>query len=145
LCYQSALRRVIHECTGTPFLPLPSNIERANYGLLKLQKIASLFDIIDNISDPLKVTVSEHPLYMELIGQVWIQPSYFLSFFVTEPIKLVTFDISTMVFVLFQMYGFLLYMSEYQGKHPYSNLLISKVLAFIFHFLAMEKLIISEM
>jgi beta-galactosidase len=137
LCYQSALRRVIHECTGTLLLPLPSNIERANYGLLKLQKIASLFDIIDNISDPLKVTVSDHPLYMEMIGQVWIQPSYFLSFFVTEPIKL--------VFALFQMYGFLLYMSEYQGKHPYSNLLISKVLAFIFYFLAMEKLIISEM
>jgi beta-galactosidase len=137
LCYQSALRRVIHECTGTLLLPLPSNIERANYGLLKLQKIASLFDIIDNISDPLKVTVSDHPLYMEMIGQVWIQPSYFLSFFVTEPIKL--------VFALFQMYGFLLYMSEYQGKHPYNNLLISKVLTFIFYFLAMEKLIISEM
>lgn len=89
-----ALRRVIHECTGTPLHPLPSDIEKANYGLVKLQKVASLFDIIDNISDPLKVSVSEHPLYMEQMGQ---------------------------------MFGFLLYMSEYQGKRPYSILSIPKV------------------
>lgn len=37
---------------------------------MKLQKVVSLFDIIDNINDPLKVSVSEHPLYMEQIGQV---------------------------------------------------------------------------
>ncbi|KAK3138147.1 hypothetical protein QOZ80_5AG0365160 [Eleusine coracana subsp. coracana] len=90
----ATLRRVIHECTGTPLLPLPSDIEKAKYGFVKLQRVSSLFDIIDNISDPLKVTVSEHPLYMEQIGQ---------------------------------MYGFLLYMSEYEGKHPYSLLSISEV------------------
>ncbi|CAN6327462.1 unnamed protein product [Urochloa humidicola] len=89
-----ALRRVIHECTGTPLHPLPSDIEKANYGPVKLQKLASLFDIIDNISDPLKVAVSEHPLYMEQIGQ---------------------------------MFGFLLYMSEYQGKLPSSILSVPKV------------------
>ncbi|XP_066366539.1 beta-galactosidase 8 [Miscanthus floridulus] len=89
-----ALRRVIHECTGTPLHPLPSDIEKASYGLVKLQKVASLFDIIDNISDPLKVSVSEHPLYMEQIGQ---------------------------------MFGFLLYMSEYEGKLPSSILSIPKV------------------
>jgi hypothetical protein len=69
-CFQAALRRVIHECTGSPLRPLPSDIEKANYGLVKLQKVASLFDIIDNISDPLKGAVSEHPLSMEQIGQV---------------------------------------------------------------------------
>ena len=69
-CFQAALRSVIHECIGTPLHPLPSDIEKANYGLVKLQKVASLFDIIDNISDPLKGVVSEHPLYMEQIGQV---------------------------------------------------------------------------
>jgi len=37
---------------------------------VKLQKVASLFDIIDNISDPMKLSVSEHPLYMQQIGQV---------------------------------------------------------------------------
>lgn len=37
---------------------------------MKLQKVASLFDIVDYISDPLKGVVSEHPLYMEQIGQV---------------------------------------------------------------------------
>jgi len=37
---------------------------------VKLQKVASLFDIIDNISDPMKVSVLDHPLYMEQIGQV---------------------------------------------------------------------------
>lgn len=61
---------------------------------MKLQKVVSLFDIIDNINDPLKVSVSEHPLYMEQIGQ---------------------------------MFGFLLYMSEYQGKLPSSILSIPKV------------------
>lgn len=88
------LRRVIHECTGTPLHPLPSDIEKASYGLVKLQKVASLFDIIDYISDPLKAAVSEHPLYMEQIGQ---------------------------------MFGFLLYMSEYQAKLPSSILSIPKV------------------
>lgn len=92
--YQAALRRVIHECTGTPLHPLPANIKKASYGIMKLQKVVSLFDIIDNINDPLKVSVSEHPLYMEQIGQ---------------------------------MFGFLLYMSEYQGKLPSSILSIPKV------------------
>ena len=68
--FQAALRRVIHECIGSPLHPLPSDIEKANYGLVKLQKVASLFDIIANISDPLRCAVSEHPLYMEQIGQV---------------------------------------------------------------------------
>lgn len=68
--YQAALRRVIHECTGTPLHPLPANIKKASYGIMKLQKVVSLLDIIDNINDPLKVSVSEHPLYMEQIGQV---------------------------------------------------------------------------
>uniref|UniRef100_A0A0A9DNI7 BGAL17 n=1 Tax=Arundo donax TaxID=35708 RepID=A0A0A9DNI7_ARUDO len=92
-CYHAALRRVIHECTGTLY-PIPSDMEKGDYGLVKLEKAASLFDIIDNISDPLKVTVSEHPLHMEQLGQ---------------------------------MFGFLLYMSEYQGKGPYNILSIPKV------------------
>ncbi|RLM98017.1 hypothetical protein C2845_PM06G00660 [Panicum miliaceum] len=75
----ATLRRVIHECTGSPLRPLPSDIEKANYGLVKLQKVASLFDIIDNISDPLKGAVSEHPLYMEQIGQVHDRAQVFLS------------------------------------------------------------------
>ncbi|XP_003568002.1 beta-galactosidase 8 isoform X1 [Brachypodium distachyon] len=89
-----ALRSVIHECTGTPLHPLPANIERSNYGLVKLQKVASLFDIFDKIGDPLKVSVSEQPLSMEQTGQ---------------------------------MFGFLLYSSEYEGKGPYSILSIPKV------------------
>ncbi|XP_006654711.1 beta-galactosidase 8 isoform X2 [Oryza brachyantha] len=89
-----ALRRVIHECTGTPLHPLPPDIERANYGLVEVQKVVSLFEIIDNISDPLKVAISEQPLSMELMGQ---------------------------------MFGFLLYTSEYQEKHSYSILSIPKV------------------
>ncbi|KAF0924308.1 hypothetical protein E2562_010007 [Oryza meyeriana var. granulata] len=89
-----ALRRIIHECTGIPLRSLPPEIERASYGLVKLQKVASLFDVIDNISDPLKVAFSEQPLSMELMGQ---------------------------------MFGFLLYVSEYQEKHSSSILSIPKV------------------
>ncbi|CAM0954269.1 unnamed protein product [Alopecurus aequalis] len=92
--YKAALRRVIHECTGTPLTPLPANIDRGNYGLVQLQKVASLFDILDKICDPLKVAVSEQPMSMELSGQ---------------------------------MFGFLLYVSEYQGKGPYNILSIPKV------------------
>ena len=69
-CFQAALRRVIHECVGSPLHPLPCDIEKANYGIVKLQKVASLFDIIDNISAPLKCAVSEHPLYTEQIGHI---------------------------------------------------------------------------
>ncbi|WVZ99432.1 hypothetical protein U9M48_044729 [Paspalum notatum var. saurae] len=75
----ATLRTVIHECTGTPLHPLPSDIEKASYGLVKLQKVASLFDIIDYISDPLKAVVSEHPLYMEQIGQVHDRAQVFVS------------------------------------------------------------------
>lgn len=89
-----ALRRVIHECTGIPLLQLPSKIERASYGLVEVQKVASLFDVIHNISDALKVAFSEQPLSMELMGQ---------------------------------MFGFLLYTSEYQEKHSSSILSIPKV------------------
>uniref|UniRef100_A0A0E0L536 beta-galactosidase n=1 Tax=Oryza punctata TaxID=4537 RepID=A0A0E0L536_ORYPU len=89
-----ALRRVIRECTGIPLPQLPSEIERASYGLVEVQKVASLFDVIDNISDPLKVAFSEQPLSMELMGQ---------------------------------MFGFLLYTSEYQEKHSSSILSILKV------------------
>uniref|UniRef100_A0ACD5U0X7 Uncharacterized protein n=1 Tax=Avena sativa TaxID=4498 RepID=A0ACD5U0X7_AVESA len=89
-----ALRRVIHECTGTPLRPLPAKIERGNYGHVKLQKVASLFDILDKICDPPKVAVSEQPLSMELSGQ---------------------------------MFGFLLYFSEYQGRGPSNILSIPKV------------------
>jgi beta-galactosidase len=81
LCYslqlvdEAALRKVIHECTGTPLRPLPAIIERGNYGLVKLQKVASLFDILDKICDPLKAAVSEQPLSMEQSGQVATYPS----------------------------------------------------------------------
>lgn len=92
---QAALRRVIHECTGTPPHPLPADIERANYGLVKLQKVASFFDIFDKICDPLKVAASEQPLSMELTGQVGTYPSIFLdsgSFSVAEVVEHVQFS-----------------------------------------------------
>jgi hypothetical protein len=63
---------------------------------------------------------SEHPFCKKSIGQVSIQLSYFLSFFVTEPIDLVNFHISHKVSVLY-------------------------VHTFINRFVAMETLIISDM
>lgn len=99
LCYQAALRRVIHECTGKPLQPLPSDIDKANYGLVKLQKVASLFEIVDNISDPLKVAVSEHPLYMEQIGQVPTNLILFVTLLSLNLLSKFTFHISVMGFI----------------------------------------------
>lgn len=103
---------------------------------MKLQKVASLFDIVDNISDPLKAAVSEHPLYMEQIGQV--STNVTICVFPLLLLNLSSkFTFSVSSWVLFcQMFGFLLYMSEYQGKLPSSILSIPKVVAFIFILLA---------
>lgn len=137
--YQAALRRVIHECTGTPLHPLPSDIEKASYGLLKLQKVASLFDIIDNISDPLKVSVSEHPLYMEQIGQV--STNVIICVF---PLMLLNlsfkfiFHVSVMGFILSDVWISLVHVRiprETPIKHPVN----SKGCGFHIHFVGMKE------
>ena len=86
--YNVALRKVIHECTGNPLFPLPSDIEKASCDIVKLlQKVAPLFDII-GISHPQKVTVSYHPPYMELTGQASTK-LYVFSTFIAKFFKLV--------------------------------------------------------
>jgi hypothetical protein len=102
---------------------------------VKLQKVASLFDILDKICDPLKVAVSEQPLSMEQSGQVGTCPSIIISgsFSITEVVC-----ISMVMFLLFQMFGFLLYFSEYQGIGPYNILSIPKVLTPIISLVGMN-------
>ncbi|KAF9616972.1 hypothetical protein IFM89_033042 [Coptis chinensis] len=89
-----ALRRVIQQYTAVPLPPVPSNNEKRVYGQIKVQKVASLFDVLDAVCDPSDVIESVNPLPMESIGQ---------------------------------MFGLLLYVSEYPPKRNGSILSIPKV------------------
>ncbi|XP_072966508.1 beta-galactosidase 8 isoform X1 [Typha angustifolia] len=89
-----ALRRVIHEHSGVSLHPVPSKIKRARYGPVKVNRIASLFEVLNFLCDPIKVVETEQPIAMELVGQ---------------------------------MFGFLLYASEYPEKKDKSIISIPKV------------------
>lgn len=60
---------MIAKYTAMPLTSVPSNNEKKAYGLIKLQKTKSLFNIIDT-TDFDGVTESENPLAMEFLGQV---------------------------------------------------------------------------
>ncbi|KAF8393544.1 hypothetical protein HHK36_021788 [Tetracentron sinense] len=89
-----ALRRVIKQYSRASLPSIPSNNEKTGYGRIKVQKTASLFDVLDIICDPIDVVESENPISMESVGQ---------------------------------MFGFLLYVSEYQAKKNRTILSIQKV------------------
>ncbi|XP_075075017.1 beta-galactosidase 17 isoform X2 [Nicotiana tabacum] len=65
-----ALRRVIAKYTAAPLASVPPNNEKKAYGLIKLQKTKSLFNIIDTKYFD-GVTESEDPLAMESLGQMF--------------------------------------------------------------------------
>lgn len=60
---------MIARYTAAPLASVPSNNEKKAYGLIKLQKTKSLFNIVDT-TDFDGVTESENPLAMESLGQV---------------------------------------------------------------------------
>ncbi|XP_078152313.1 beta-galactosidase 17 [Carex rostrata] len=88
------LRKVIRKYAVAPLPSFPSNILREAYGIVKLNKIFSLFEALHLLSNPTKTFKSEKPLPMELVSQ---------------------------------MYGFMLYVSEYTQKKGNSTLSISKI------------------
>ncbi|XP_015079424.1 beta-galactosidase 17 [Solanum pennellii] len=88
-----ALRRVIAKYTAVPLPSVPSNTEKKAYGLIKLQKTKSLFNIVDTTYFD-GVTESENPLAMESLDQ---------------------------------MFGFMLYVSDYKAKANGGLLFIPKV------------------
>lgn len=65
----SELRRVIAKYTAEPLILVPSNNEKTAYGNIKLEKISSLFDMID-MKDLVNKVESKDPTSMEAIGQV---------------------------------------------------------------------------
>lgn len=89
-----ALRRVLQKYSRVALPPVPSNNGRTSYGLVKVSKLASFFEVLDNVCYPTEVVEAEHPIAMELVGQ---------------------------------MFGFLLYASEYPQKNTSSILSIPKV------------------
>jgi beta-galactosidase len=64
----SALRRVISRYSVAPLTSVPDDIKRVAYGQIKLQKLAFLFDMVDD-QDLFSVVESENPLSMESLGQ----------------------------------------------------------------------------
>ncbi|CAN4098514.1 unnamed protein product [Withania somnifera] len=88
-----ALRRVIAKYAAAPLALVPSNNEKKAYGLIKLQKTKTLFNIVDTTNFD-GFTESENPLAMEFLGQ---------------------------------MFGFMLYVSDYKAKANGSLLFIPKV------------------
>lgn len=66
-----ALRRVIEQYSAVSLPPVPSNNEKGVYGKIKVQKFASLFDVLDTLCDPEDVIESENPLPMESTSQMF--------------------------------------------------------------------------
>ncbi|XP_078428926.1 beta-galactosidase 17 isoform X2 [Wolffia australiana] len=66
-----AIRSVIETYTGRSLPPIPPNNERRGYGTVKATEVASFFAIIHTLHDPTEVVVSERPLAMELVGQMF--------------------------------------------------------------------------
>lgn len=60
---------MIAKYTAVPLPSVPSNTEKKAYGLIKLQKTKSLFNIVDTTYFD-GVTESENPLAMESLDQV---------------------------------------------------------------------------
>ncbi|KAJ0985530.1 hypothetical protein J5N97_003886 [Dioscorea zingiberensis] len=89
-----ALRNVIQKYSRGSLPPFPTNNEIARYGPVKVSKVASLFQVLHALCDPIQVIETDQPVSMESIGQ---------------------------------MYGFLLYTSEYPEKESGSILSIPKV------------------
>ncbi|KAJ4806944.1 Beta-galactosidase [Rhynchospora pubera] len=88
------LRRVIRKYAAAPLPSFPSSIATEAYGIVKLNKMFSLFEALYLFSNPTKTVESENPIPMESAGQ---------------------------------MYGFMLYESEYEQKKGNSTVSISKI------------------
>ncbi|XP_028550449.1 beta-galactosidase 8 [Dendrobium catenatum] len=89
-----ALRNVIEKYSPMSLPPVPSSNERAKYRILNVNKVASLFNVLDILCYPTEVVETDQPIPMELVGQ---------------------------------MFGFMLYVSQYSGKGSNSTLSIPKV------------------
>ncbi|KAI4324789.1 hypothetical protein MLD38_030245 [Melastoma candidum] len=88
-----AIRKVVERYSVAPLPQFPSNIRKTGYGKIHLQRSTSVFGLISK-QDPANVVVSEKPLSMEAVGQ---------------------------------MFGFLLYSSDYSTKDDGGYLSIPKV------------------
>lgn len=65
-----ALRDVIGRYSPSSLPDIPPKIERKIYGKLQLQKITSLFEALELLSEPPKGVLSENPVTMESLQQV---------------------------------------------------------------------------
>ncbi|RWW52317.1 hypothetical protein BHE74_00041265 [Ensete ventricosum] len=69
-----ALRRVIQKYSGVA-LSLPPDNGKKGYGLVTVHKIASFFEVLDDMNDPMTAVESEQPMAMESVGQQYVLSS----------------------------------------------------------------------
>ncbi|KAK1258601.1 Beta-galactosidase 8 [Acorus gramineus] len=67
---ESELRSVIQKYSHVSLPPFPPITERRRYGLLKMKKVSSLFEIFSHLSGHVEVVESQQPLSMEAVGQL---------------------------------------------------------------------------
>lgn len=67
---------MIAKYSAAPLTSVPFNKEKKAYGIIKLQKTQSLFDVI-NFKDLDGMIASENPMPMESLGQVYQMDSPF--------------------------------------------------------------------
>lgn len=65
-----ALRDVIGRYSQSPLPDIPPKVESKSYGKLQLQKITSLFEALELLSEPPKGVLSENPVTMESLQQI---------------------------------------------------------------------------
>lgn len=121
----SALRRVISKYSATSLPPIPLNNKKTGFGRIQLEKTSSLFDTLDNDLS-VKAIESESPISMEDAGQVFLLISK-TNFYILIRLTFLTHFTYTCLIFTFQMFGFLLYASEYVTKGDGNTLSIPKV------------------
>jgi beta-galactosidase len=123
--FVSAIRRVISRYSSIPLPSIPSDNEKTSYGPIHLQRQNSLFDMFD-FTNSSKAFESENPMSMENVGQVCYCCSCWCKFPNWYIIEVWSVCVP-------QIFGFLLYVTEYKARSGRRILFIPKVLFEYFH------------
>ncbi|KAI8529665.1 hypothetical protein RHMOL_Rhmol12G0242200 [Rhododendron molle] len=126
-----ALHSVIKKYHAASLPSVPSDNEKTGYGRIQLQKSSILFDTL-NIKGAIHVAESESPISMESAGQVHDVLALFLVKFhhlwKFVPVKVVTmYSAKSERVFCSQMFGLMLYVSEYRASNNGSILSIPEV------------------
>lgn len=128
----SALRKVIEQYSSESLPSVPSDIEKKRYGSIHVSKTGNLFDMIHDFD----AVESENPMTMESVGQVCEIICLYLATIFVYSCSWCSSDLSIFLlyipmhnlfinFFIIQMFGFLLYVTEYAAKDYDSGNIVS--------------------